>query len=182
MALVLRLLLLLACLMSGTTAVPQQATATVDEVKAAFLQKFPGYVTWPPSALPDPTSPLVIAVFGSDGVFAELERVAAGSSMQGRPIVVRRLPNVKVTEPVHILFVGNVEQSLARALVSSVHGKPVLLVTDRAEGLPSGSILNFRVEDGRVRFDASVAAAEQAGLKLSSRLLGVAAVVVGAVR
>ena len=53
-------------------------------------------------------------------------------------------------------------------------GRPILAVTDAPTGLADGGALNFVPVQGRVRFEASLPAAERAGLRLSSRLLAVA--------
>jgi hypothetical protein len=57
----------------------------------------------------------------------------------------------------------------------------MLIVTDMPHGLDVGSALNSScpVQD-RLRFEASLRAAERAGLKISSRLLALAQRVVGA--
>jgi hypothetical protein len=47
-------------------------------------------------------------------------------------------------------------------------------VTESDGGLRAGSVINFRVIDQRVRFEVSLAAADRANIKLSSRLLSVA--------
>jgi hypothetical protein len=54
----------------------------------------------------------------------------------------------------------------------------VLTVTETAEALEQGSIMNFRIVDSKVRFEISLPAADQAGIKLSSRLLALAVKVV----
>ena len=69
-------------------AIAQRANAqadapTADQVKAAYLQKFTGYVDWPPKAFADPAAPFVIGVVGADSVFAELSRLVAGRTAQG---------------------------------------------------------------------------------------------------
>jgi hypothetical protein len=53
-------------------------------------------------------------------------------------------------------------------------------VTDMAQGLERGAALVFVETESRLRFEASLPAAEQAGLRLSSRLLSVAERVVKA--
>jgi hypothetical protein len=50
----------------------------------------------------------------------------------------------------------------------------MLVVTDAPGALRDGSMINFQVVDQRVRFEISLAAAERAGLELSSRLLAAA--------
>ncbi|MGB9110438.1 MAG: YfiR family protein, partial [Telluria sp.] len=57
-------------------------------------------------------------------------------------------------------------------------GRAVLTVTAAEGGLEQGSIINFRTVDERVRFELSLDAAEQSGLRLNSRLFSVATNVV----
>ena len=53
-------------------------------------------------------------------------------------------------------------------------------MTESDEGLAAGSMINFVVVDDKVRFDVALARAEQAGLRISARLLSVARKVVTA--
>ncbi|HSY28334.1 MAG TPA: YfiR family protein, partial [Burkholderiaceae bacterium] len=57
---------------------------------------------------------------------------------------------------------------------SATQSLPILVVTESAGALESGSIINFVPVDDRIRFEISVTQAERSGLKISSRLLGVA--------
>ncbi len=50
----------------------------------------------------------------------------------------------------------------------------MLLVSDMEAGLDQGAAINFVLTDRRVRFEISVRAAEEAGIKISSRLLSAA--------
>jgi hypothetical protein len=51
---------------------------------------------------------------------------------------------------------------------------PILTVTESPAALDAGSIINFMIEQERVRFEISLPAAERSGLRVSSRLLAVA--------
>lgn len=147
-------------------------------VKAAYLYKFTGFVEWPPAALPPPGAPIVIGVAGADAVYAELTQVLNGRSLQGRPLAARLVDSTETLDGLHMLYVG--PAASGRGLTAPVRGRPVLVVTDHPEGIPPDGALNFVRHDGRVRFEASLPAAERAGLRLSSRLLAVAERVVAA--
>ncbi|HEY0886900.1 MAG TPA: YfiR family protein [Ramlibacter sp.] len=154
-----------------------QATLTAPResaVKAAFLMKFGTFVDWPPEAFRRPDEPLVIGILGDDAVHADLEQLAQGRSVNGRPIVARRLREPPSQgERVHILFLATQNESRLRELLVRTTG-PVLVVTQADAGLALGAALNFVLERGRVRFEASPRAAEGRAIKLSSRLLAVA--------
>lgn len=153
-----------------------QATLTAPResaVKAAFLMKFGTFVEWPPQAFRG-AEPLVIGVLGDDAVYADLEQLVQDRSVNGRPILARRLREPPGPgDRVHILFLATQSESRLRELLARTAG-PVLVVTQAESGLAQGAALNFVLESGRVRFEASPRAAEGRALKLSSRLLAVA--------
>jgi hypothetical protein len=143
-------------------------------VKAAYLYKFAGYVEWPPTSFSQTTAPLRIGVVGADRLVAELTRQLAGLSVSNHPVIVAPLKPADALTDVQILFIGRQENSGLTRLLAGVRSKPVLTVTERADGLGEGSVINFVTTDNRVRFEISLPAAQESGLKLSSRLLSVA--------
>jgi hypothetical protein len=164
----------LALLAGVAPAAQAQAAAARDSaVKAAFLYKFGSFVEWPAGSFKAPQEPLVIGVVGDDAVADDLEQLAAGRSVEGRPLKIRTLRDGEPPGPVHILFIGSMRPQRLRDLLAATPG-PVLVVTQQEGALAAGSVINFAAEGGRVRFDASLASAEVRDLKLSARLLAVA--------
>ena len=143
-------------------------------MKAAFLFKFLSYTEFPATAFADPTAPVVIGLIGADALAAELGRIVAGRTAQSRPILVKVLGDADGATAVHLLFVGGKDRARARSRIKAAQPGPLLVVSEAQGELLQGSVINFRVVDGRVRFDVSLEAAEKNSLKLSSRLLSVA--------
>jgi hypothetical protein len=133
-------------------------------VKAAYLTKFAFYVDWPPQAFTAPTAPVVLCVLGDDPFGNLLDEAAAGQSVQGHPIAVRRMKVYSREAGCHIVYV--VTEARAEELRSS----GALVVADAG----SSGIINFVVKDNRVRFTVDDDAASRNGLSISSRLLAVA--------
>lgn len=150
------------------------AEAAIEQVKAVYLLKFPGFVEWPAHVFVSARSPFVIAVAGADDVYAALQELAPANPVQGHPIEVLRLQRPEPSTPTHLLFVGNERSTQLSAWVASYAERPVVVVADTAGGLESGAALNFVEVGDRLRFEAAPSAAERVGLRLSSRLLGVA--------
>ena len=151
-----------------------EATALERRVKAAFLYKFADFVEWPDAAFGRPDSPLVIGVAGDEQVAAELGTLTAGRTVGGRSIAVRRVKEADTLAGVHILFIGRAEASRLSQWIRAVQGRPVLIVTETEGALAQGSMINFVLSEGRVRFEIALASADRSGLVLSSRLLAVA--------
>jgi hypothetical protein len=141
------------------------------EVKAAFLYNFASFVTWPEET--GAQKEVVIGILGNDEVEAHLRRVPPGQTAPGRPVSVRRVESANDLTGVHILFIGAGETDRLGRILGLVGHRPVLTVTEVEDGLERGSIINLVTTD-RVQIEISLTAAANAGLKLNSRLLGVA--------
>ena len=143
--------------------------------KATYLYRLAPFVTWPSTAA-TLAGPLLICVQGDDPFGALLDRVVAGQSVAGRPVVVRRLPRLEPDSGCAIAYVaGSSAQSQAQAL-AAVERVPVLTVTDAARGQSRG-IVHLQLDGGKVRFSIDAAKAEVAGVEISSKLLALAVVV-----
>lgn len=151
-----------------------QDEATLERrVKAAFVYKFAGYAQWPDSAFATPTAPIAIGVLGDNPLFSELAQVVAGRTIEGRALAIRRIRHGEPLAGLHILVVGHGENPRLPEL-RSIAAQPVLVITEHDGALEHGSVINFLLDGGRVRFEIGLDNAERRGLKLSARLLTVA--------
>lgn len=162
-----------ALLALAATLVPAAADVGSERsIKAAFVSKFIAYVEFQGRAR-EPQAPLVIGVVGADDIAGELTRIV-GRGINGRAISVRKLSPGGRLDAVDVLFVGLGESDRAERLLRSAAAEGILTITEFDRALRQGSVINFRIVDERVRFEISLAAADKAKLKLSSRLLSVA--------
>jgi hypothetical protein len=179
----LRILVVMLTCLFFAAGVPAAATQIGNEtglergVKAAFLYKFLGYIEWPPAAFPRPDSPYVVGVASADTVASELAELAAGRTVNNRPVTVKRLKEGEPISGVHLLFIGRSAAARQPQLLEAARRNSIATVTETENALAQGSMINFRLTNGRVRFDVSLQAAENANLRLSSRMLSVASTV-----
>ena len=148
-----------------------------EEVEAAFLYRFAGYVEWPPEALSSPD--FTIAVLGDDNVVQDLQRILPQHELKNHPAQVRRIRRIEELGDSQILFVGPQYNDELKSVIARLADRPVLVVTSSDHGLDAGSCINFLFIDRRVRFEVSTTAAEHVGLKVSAELLSVAVRVQG---
>jgi len=169
--------LLLAC--AVLTARPALAAPTTSEVEAVFLFNFSQFVDWPPQAFPQPDSPIVIGVLGSDPFDGTLDDVVRGEMVKGRPLVVRRFQRVEQFTDCHILFISRSERPRLEPIVQMLKGRSILTVSDLDEFATQGGVIGFVLLDNKIRLRVNLQAAKEAGLTLSSKLLRPAQIVGG---
>lgn len=152
----------------------QRPETSEASVKAAFLYKFGGYVEWSPDAFTSPDASLVIAVLGSDAIAAELAKIVPGRSIDGHPVVVRKLREGESARGAHLLFAGRMDPSRLQPILRAAQKDGVLAVTEMDKGLEMGAVINFVTAEDRVGFEVSLDNAEKCGQRISSRMLTVA--------
>ena len=157
-------------LLLGNPGVQAEHRADEYQVKAAFLFNFAKFVSW--QGVPGQT--LVIGVAGDDSFGAILEATVRGKTVGGRPFEVRRFASGDQVQGCHILFVSASENRRFGDLVRQA-GPGVLTVGEAPQFVREGGIVRFYVEENRVRFQINAKAAEDAGLRIHSQLMSLAA-------
>lgn len=168
--------LALALLAASTAlvAAPADAERALERrVKAAFLFRFTEFVSWPDAAFVRPDAPFVIAVASRDGLAEELRQITSGRMVQSRAIEVRRVAEPEALQAAQMIFVPDSERPRLREWVRAAP-RHALVVTESEGALTAGSVINFVIAEGRVRFEISLDSAEKRALRMSSRLLAVA--------
>ena len=170
------------CLAPALPAQAQNARSLESQVKAAFLLNFTKFVEWPPAAFSAPDSPIRICVTGEDPFGPTLDRTLEGESVKNRRVEAARLSPESNLRNCHVLFISRSERESNAQIISDLRGSSVLTVSEAPGFADRGGMIEFVIEEGKVRFYINAAVAEAAGLKLSSRLLRVASAVNGAQR
>ena len=166
------LLCLLLCGGRGAAAQTGEHSELEWQVKAAYLYKFGSYIEWPPASFASADSTLKIGILGADGLADALLKISAGRTINGHPVSVRKLRREDAIGGLNVLFIGKGVR--LADILAATRGQPVLTVTDTEDALAAGSMINFVMVDGKLRFDAAPRAALLGNLVISARLLAVA--------
>jgi hypothetical protein len=149
------------------------------QVKAAFIFNFPRYTEWPANAFAATNSPIVVAVVGQPPLAVELRKATRRRAIDGRSIVVKDFEPGEDPGGCHVLFISAAEQQRSSDLLDRYKEKGVLTVGETDDFLERGGIINLPRRQERIVMEVNLTAAGHAGIKISSKLLGVATVVKG---
>jgi hypothetical protein len=147
------------------------------QVKALFLYNFARYVEWSPQRFKAPNDPIVICILGQNPFGSALDEAVAGKLVEGRPFVVRKISDIQPADSCSILFVNSSDRKRFRSIAGRIKGSGVLTVGEMHGFTSDGGVINFRLEDGKVRFEIDVDAAAREHLHISSKLLSLAQIV-----
>jgi hypothetical protein len=138
-------------------------------LKAAFLYNFALFTEWPA----DIGSTLNLCVYGRDPFGQEIDALQ-GKPVGDRRMVVRRITKLEGLTACQIVFIAQTSGDGIARVLSSLHGAAVLTVADAPGAAAQGVALNMSVVENKITFEANLAAARAANVKLSSKLLSLA--------
>ena len=153
------------------TLTPARAAPSEYELKAAFIYQIARFVEWPPSG-----APLRLCVLGGNPFGPALE------SIRGKPVNERRMEislldmNADTRECTMLFIAAPAERHLERITALS-RGTGMLTIGDTQGFAQRGAMVNFFVENGKIRFEINLEASRRAGLKISSQLLKLARII-----
>jgi hypothetical protein len=166
-------------LVASMLCVPAHGATAADEyqVKAVFLFNFSRFVEWPASAFASPEAPFIVGVFGHDPFGGNLDEVVKGETVNGRPLVVKRLKDVADAAGCQIVFIHQSEARRLPDVLSALGGRSTLTVSDIPGTAQRGVMIRLVTEKGRVRMRVDVDSARASALTISSNLLRAAEIV-----
>lgn len=154
-----------------------QTKASEYQVKAVYLYNFAKFIEWPPG-IPGPNSDsFTICILGDDSLESVLHAMVAGEAVKGRQIEAKRVSRSQDAATCQILFIGSSEEKDLKAVFSALGQSPILTVSDIPQFSQHGGMIEFTLDDNRVRFEVNLLSAQGAGLAVSSELLKVATIV-----
>lgn len=168
-------LVLTLALFASPPASAQENKPAEYRVKAVYLYNFGKFVQWPAGTAPEgPENGFPICILGPDPFGATLDEIVKGESIEGQPLVTRRVEKVEGADGCRILFITAMPKERLAMTLQALQSKPVLTVSDMPDFCTRGGMIQFILQADKVRFEVNLPPADKAGLTLSSQLLKVA--------
>jgi hypothetical protein len=146
------------------------------QVEAAYLYNFGRFVEWPAKGTNAPGS-FTICVLGEDPFGQALDAALAGEAIGNQRVIARRISSPQMSVDCQILFISSSEANRLNKIIEALNKSPVLTVSNIPQFSERRGMIQFVLEENRIRFEVNLTATQRAGLTLSSDLLKVATVV-----
>lgn len=163
-----------------------QSGGSLAQIQAAYVLNFVLFTTWPEQKPGVAPAERIIGVVGDDFGAVALEEAVARRAAEAKAknteaapkITIRRVRQSDDLEGCHVLLVGEgYDEDKWNAVLNGLREKPVLTIgAGRAFAQRRGLVGLYLAED-RLRFAVNLSRAEASGLRISSRLLGLADVI-----
>jgi len=173
------LLLTMLALSVPTFGQEESRSKTIDprDLYAAFLTKFPHFVTWPNSEERRKKPTLRIGIIG-ERVFPQRAISLVNTQLfEGRPIRVIEIAKASEIGELDMLFVGDSEEERIEKIIQATKGKSILTIAAIPRFAHRGGMINFSPHDGNTRFEINLKHVRQEKIKISAKLLRAAIIV-----
>lgn len=144
-------------------------------VKLAFLYNFARFVQWPADAFAGDSAPLTLCVVGHNPFKGEIEDGLQSRTVAGHPIRIERVVPGGNPKDCQMMFVPSGQDRAGEKVLAALKGSNTLTVGESHGFAERGGIINFVLrDDDKLGFEINISAANDAGLKISSKLLRLA--------
>jgi hypothetical protein len=163
--------LVLSIVLGATVAIASAQERPTHEIHAAMLYNFIKYIQWPNESEP---GDFVVGVIGDENVFNTLKTWYDGKAKGTKKYVIKKLSSAGEAESCQVVYVGKSKNKEFENIKTSVTGKSVLTITDGNGMGQKGSCINFKVIDGKLKFELNQSTVTGSNLKVSTQLSSMA--------
>jgi hypothetical protein len=180
--LALHVFLLLAICALPRGSIHAQDSPTEYQVEAIYLFNFLKFVEWPSRVATNANGPWVIGIIGDNPIGNELPQIITGKTIQGHELQVRRFQNGEDLHVCRAVFISASERKHLPSILANLRGSSVLTVGDMDGFLAFGGMIRFVKGDKAMKIAINAEATDRGGFKVSSKLLSLGSMVLGAER
>jgi hypothetical protein len=147
-----------------------------NQVKATFIYNFSRFIDWPNGTFTGGRSPLTVCVLGDNPFGGALDSIK-GKDVKGRKIQIKRLTSFLKLDTCQILFISSSERAHLREILKSARHARILTIGEMYQFTQAGGIVALAMRKNRIHFSVNLDAADETGVRISSRVLRLATVV-----
>jgi uncharacterized protein DUF4154 len=140
------------------------------KIKAEFLQRFTRFIEWPEVG----NAHFRICVIGANPFGTYLRDSAHDIRILGKSVQVVNLSETSAVLGCDLLYIDKSQASNLSGIITLTAGKPILTIADTDGFAKEGVLINFYNAGAFIRFEINQTAAQNSGLRFSSRLLKLA--------
>ncbi len=148
------------------------------EVKAAFLYNFLKFVEWPDDNDARTVRVINICIFGDDP-FGNAFDFIQNETIGNRKLAVKHVGTYRHIDDCQVLFISSSEKEDIKHLLRTVKGSNILTVGDTEGFAQKGVMINFYIEQNKVRFEINLHSLRSSGLNVSSKVMHLARIIQG---
>lgn len=135
------------------------------------------YTEWPDDRSTSEKNTFKITILGKNPFGDILEKIYSTETIENKKVEIDYQNTITDTIETDILFISKSKQKDIENIIEILTGKPILTIGDTEGYAHKGVLINFYIEDRKVRFEINETAVKKAGFIMDFRLLSFARIV-----
>lgn len=143
-------------------------------LKAAYIERFCRFITWPENVTL--SNPITIGIVGDGDAFLEMKKFFETMKIADHPVEVINIVDDKLLYSCNIIFISQTE-SMKELYAKLDQNSSILTIADLPEMAQEGAMIAFFILNGKLKFCINPDEISKSGFKVSSFLLKMATIV-----
>ncbi len=155
----------------------EPAIANEYQVKAVCLFNFAMFAEWPDSVFAATNSPICIGILGVNPFGKVLEQVVKGEKIKDRKLEIKLFRKGENVKDCQILFISKSEKEQITQTLTGLGTASILTVGETDGFCAGGGMINFFLQENKVKFEINPDAARNVNIKISAQVLSLGKIV-----
>ncbi len=143
-------------------------------LKAVFIEKFTQFTEWDNI---ENDKEFIIEIIGENPFKDKFAKVFKDKKVKNKNVVIKEITAAEQIGKPHILFISKSKEKQLKEILDKTKDKNILTLSDSPDFAKKGVIINFFLQDTKIRFEINVPVLEKTKLKISYKLLQLAVIV-----
>jgi len=152
------------------------AQVSLNELKAAYIEKFTKFIEWPDSTLENQQS-FVIGYYELDEFMEIMKLNLSGKDIQDKQCEFVHIKTLSDAYLCDLVYIPTLSTKVQKEIYKSLKNEPILLIGHSKNYAKNGVHINFYLEQGKLKFEINPESLKNSGLKSSYLLLKLARIV-----
>ena len=149
-----------------------------NTVKAVFLERFTRFIEWPQNdTFQDIAIPFMIGVVGDEDFFTLLESMYSKIKIKNKPVQIMYIHELDDIGKCNLVYIADIDKFSLNNILNQVADQAILTISNHDGYAEKGVLINFYIQDQRIRFEINENALKKSGLYMSHLLLKEAKIV-----
>ena len=142
------------------------AQSSLNEAEAGLIYNFTKFFDWPQT---EKSGDFIIGVFGSKDLYKEIVMVTKDKKNVTQNIVVKSFSDFDNISKCHVIFVTSFKSAHLYEIYKKT-GVHCLIISDSMTAIEKGAVIQFYIENERLKYNFSQKNALKHGLKFHSKV------------
>jgi YfiR/HmsC-like len=142
------------------------AQSSLHEAEAGMIYNFTKFFDWPQT---EKSGDFIIGVLGSKDLYKELTAITKDKKNVTQNIVVKSFSSYENISDCHVIFITSFNSSHIQGIHKKT-GVHCLIISDSMTAIEKGAVIQFFIENKRLKYDFSLENALKHGLKFHSKV------------